>query len=340
MQAVRINEYGGPEKLYVGELPVPTPGPQDILIKIAFSGINFMDVYTRRGVYAGSSPYASELPLTLGVEGSGWVESIGTEIKNFHPGDRVVFCLSRGSYAQYALVPQAKVVALPDDIELDLAAAGYFQGLTAHYLAYDTSKITQGTICLIYSGSGGVANNLIQIAKHQKAVVIATCSTQAKCAAAKQLGADHVCLSETGMIKVLVNEVTEGRGVDVLFDSVGAALFDTSLTLIKRKGLFVYYGANSDPIRAIDPMRLANSGSLYFVRPRLNDHILTRQELLDRSASLFLLWRNGIIKKSINKVYELDGVADAHALLEGRNSIGKSILSISKPGQSLEGNAS
>ena len=330
MRAVQIAQYGGTEQLSINSVAMPKPGRAEVLVKIAYAGVNFMDVYTRRGAYAGTSPYASELPLTLGMEGSGWVEALGEDVDDFKLGDRVVFCLSRGSYADFAVVPANKLVLLPNAIGLDLAATAYFQGLTAHYLANDTSRLEPGNTCLIYSGSGGVAQNLIQILKHRQIRIIATANSTIKCDGARAAGADCVSLDDPEDILNSVTEFTKGQGVDVLFDSVGPALFDTSLKTLKRKGLFIHYGGNSGALGLIDPMRLANSGSLYFVRPRLNDHIGTRAELIKRSQELFDLWATGQLSVSPQYVYDLSDVSAAHHALESRQSIGKSILRMTK----------
>lgn len=328
MRAVQITQYGGAEQLSLNAVAVPTPKRGEVLIKIAYAGVNFMDVYTRKGAYAGASPYASELPLTLGMEGSGWVEAIGADVDDFKPGDRVVYCLSRGSYADYAVVPASKLVLLPDAIGLDLAATGYFQGLTAHYLAYDTSRLQPGNSCLIYSAAGGVAQNLIQMLKSQLVQVIASANSLEKCNSARAAGADHVSLDDPQRILAAVADHTQGRGVDVVFDSVGAALFETSLKALKKKGLFIHYGANSGPLSLLDPMQLANAGSLYFVRPRLNDHIGTRAELVQRSQQLFKFWTSHPRAISPHHVYGLSEVSAAHHALESRQSIGKSLLRI------------
>jgi len=330
MRAVQITQYGGTEQLSLNSVAIPKLGLGEVLVKIAYAGVNFMDVYTRRGAYAGNSPYASELPLTLGMEGSGWVEAVGEDVNTFKSGDRVVFCLSRGSYADFAVVPASKLVLLPDAIGLDLAATAYFQGLTAHYLAYDTSRLKPGNTCLIYSGSGGVAQSLIQMLKHQQIRIIATANSTEKCDSARAAGADCVSLDQPQNILDTVAEYTKGQGVDVLFDSVGPVLFETSLKTLKRKGLFIHYGANSGSLGLIDPMRLANAGSLYFVRPRLNDHIGTRTELIQRSQMLFDLWATKQLCVSPQYVYDLSDVCVAHHALESRQSIGKSILRITQ----------
>ena len=329
MRAIQINAYGGPENLSLNTVMQPVPGPSEVLVRLAYSGLNFMDVYTRVGVYAASSPYQSSLPLTLGMEGAGWVEAVGSEVTDFRKNDRVVFCLTRGSYAELIAVPESKLVKLPDTIGFDVAAAVYFQGLTAHYLTHDTFPIQGGDHCVVYSASGGVAQLVIQIAKARKAVVIAVVSSEEKKQAVRRLGADFVTLHQPEQVLETVRLATEGNGAAVLYDSVGADLYETSLKLLKRRGMYVYYGSNSGPLPPIDAMKLANHGSLYFTRPRLNDHILDRQALLDRSRALFNLIEQGVIKPLISNVYALSDVQQGHIALENRMTIGKSIIKIS-----------
>lgn len=330
MRAVQITEYGGTEQLSLNSVAVPQPGPDEVLVKIAYAGVNFMDVYTRRGVYQGASPYASELPLTLGMEGSGWVQAVGQEVTGFAAGDRVVFCLSRGSYAEYAVVAKARLVLLPDWVTLESAATAYFQGLTAHYLAYDTSRLRPGEVCVVYSAAGGVAQNLISLLKHRQVEVIGVANTAEKCRVAKEAGASQVTLDIPEKILETVAKYTNDWGVDVLFDSVGRALYETSLRLLRKKGLFIHYGANSGALGLIDPMQLANVGSIYFVRPRLNDHIGTRAELVARACQLFDLWDTLKPSTVQSRVYALEEVSAAHQALETRQSIGKSILRIAQ----------
>lgn len=330
MRAVQITQYGGTEKLLVGSVAMPEPKQGEIRVKIAFAGVNFMDIYTRRGVYKGTSPYSSELPLTLGMEGSGWVEAIGAGVKGFSVGDRVVFCLSRGSYADYAVVSMTKLILLPDGISLETAATGFFQGLTAHYLAYETSHLQSGDICLVYSAAGGVAQSLIQLLRHRQIDVIASANSIAKCSAAARAGANQVVLDSPASIQDMVGNHTNNQGVAVVFDSVGAPLFETSLKVLKTKGLFIHYGANAGPLGQVDPMQLANAGSLYFVRPRLNDHISSRSELVDRAQQLFKLWKTFEIGPRPQHIYDLCDVSVSHQALENRQSIGKSILRITK----------
>lgn len=328
MRAIQIDEYGDATRLVLRDVGRPVPRADEVLVRVVCAGVNFMDVYTRRGVYKDSSPYRSALPLTLGMEGAGFVEQPGDAASGFLPGQRVVFCLAQGSYADYVAVPAGKLVVLPDGVPFEFAAANYFQGLTAHYLCFDTARVSAGDVCLVYSGAGGVGRNLIGMAKSCKATVIASASSADKRSAAAAAGADVVVAQDAASLGAAVSEATNGRGVDVLFDSVGAELHETSLRLIRRRGLYICYGSNSGAIRSIDPMALANAGSLMFTRPRLNDHIGTREQLEQRAASLFALWANGLGRGMQPEIFALEEAALAQRALEDRNATGKAILRI------------
>jgi len=328
MRAIQIDEYGDASRLILRDVARPVPRANEVLVRVVCAGVNFMDVYTRRGVYKDSSPYRSALPLTLGMEGAGVVEQPGAAAAGFPPGQRVVFCLAQGSYADYIAVPADKLLALPDGAAFEFAAANYFQGLTAHYLCFHTAHVSAGDVCLVYSGAGGVGRNLIGMARSCKATVIASASSADKRSAASAAGADVVVAQDPASLLAAVSDVTGGRGVDVLFDSVGADLHETSLRLIRRRGLYICYGSNSGPIRAIDPMALANSGSLMFTRPRLADHIGTREQLQQRASGLFALWAGGLGDGMRPQVFALEDAARAQVALETRTALGKAILSV------------
>lgn len=330
MRAVQIDDYGDTSRLVLRDVARPVPRADEVLVRVECAGVNFMDVYTRRGVYKDSSPYRSALPLTLGMEGAGIVEQPGDAAPGFVRGQRVVFCLAQGSYADYIAVPASKLLALPDGVAFEFAAANYFQGLTAHYLCFDTARITARDICLVYSGAGGVGQNLIGMAKSRGATVIASASSADKRSAATAAGADVVVAQDAASLVAAVSDVTGGRGVDMLFDSVGAELHETSLRLIRRRGLYVCYGSNSGPIRCVDPMALANSGSLMFTRPRLNDHIGTREQLRQRAADLFALWADGLGRGVQPHAFALEDAARAQTALENRTALGKAILHIGR----------
>jgi NADPH2:quinone reductase len=330
MRALQIDSYGGPEVMVLRELPVPVPGPDEVLIRLAHSGINFMDVYTRLGRYAGagakSGHYQSGLPVTLGIEGAGRIAAVGSRVGAWRAGDRVAYALARGSYADYAVVPAWQLARVPDGLGLDVAAAAMFQGLTAHYLADDIGRLAAGRSCLVHSGAGGIGQLLIQLAKSAGAKVVATASSPDKRAVAATRGADAVTSEEADAFVDACRQLTGGEGVDVVFDSVGAATFDGNLRALRRKGLFAHYGANSGPIRSIDPMRLADSGSLFFTRPRLADHVADAESVSRRAGAIFGALAGGSLRVDIAGRFGFEDVAEAHRALEERRSIGKSVL--------------
>ena len=332
MRAIQIDRYGGTEVMEERQIPVPPLGPAEVLVKIAYSGINFMDVYTRLGRYAGSGAktghYQAGLPLTLGIEGAGRVDAIGADVSGWRVGERVAYALARGSYADYAAVPAWQLARVPDALGLDQAAAAIFQGQTAHYLAHDIGQLGPGRSCLVHAGSGGIGQMLIQFAKSAGALVIATASTPEKAAIARRRGADAVAGYTDEEYVASVMNLTAGRGVDVVFDSVGAATFQGSMHALKRKGLFVLYGANSGPLATFNPMELADNGSLYFTRPRLADYVADAEAVALRAQRIF----SGLIDKSLQidiaSVHDFKSIGEAHRALEERRSIGKSILRV------------
>lgn len=328
MRAVRIEAYGGREVLLASETAVPAPGAGEVLVKLAYAGINFMDVYTRRGVYARAGHYAASLPLTLGMEGAGRVEAVGEGVKSWKPGDRVAWCLVRGSYAEYAVVPESKLVAVPSGLGLDTAAASLFHGITAHYLVEDVARLQPEQCCLVHSGSGGIGQFLIQMARRRGARVLATASSAQKADVARSCGAEAVAGYESDPLLALVRERTKEKGVDVVFDSVGAATFDTSLRALRRAGLMVLYGTNSGKVAAIDPMQLADGGSLFFTRPRLADYVPDAHTLRRRAGAVFAALVAGTLSVRISRVHDFASVAEGHRELEERVSIGKSVLRI------------
>jgi len=331
MRAIQIDRYGGTEVLQERDIPVPQPGPRDVRVKIAYSGINFMDVYTRLGRYAGSGAksghYQAGLPLTLGIEGAGHIDAIGAEVVDWRVGDRVAYALARGSYADYAVVPAWQLARVPDSVELDLAAAAMFQGLTAHYLAFDIGSLGSDRSCLVHAGSGGIGQLLIQLAKSTGAKVVATTSTPEKAAVARRCGADVVAGYANDEYVDAVKDLTGGEGVAVVFDSVGAATFQGSMRALKRKGLLILYGANSG-LPEINPMELADNGSLFFTRPRLADYVADADAVKRRAQRIFEGLADNSLHVAIARVYDFGGVTDAHRALEERRSIGKSILRV------------
>lgn len=328
MRAIRIESYGGREVLEEVDVDVPAPGAGEVRVKLAYAGINFMDVYTRRGVYAKPGHYAASLPLTLGMEGAGRIDAVGEGVQAWKPGDRVAWCLVRGSHAEYAVVPESKLVAVPDGLGLDIAAAALFQGITAHYLAEDVGRLQGGQWCLVHSGSGGIAQLLTQMARRRGARVLATASSAGKAEVARSRGAEGVSGYESEAVIALVQQHTGKRGVDVVFDSVGADTFDTSLRALRTAGLMVLYGTNSGKVPPIDPMRLADAGSLFFTRPRLADYVADAATLRRRAKDVFDALAAGTLSMHVSGVYDFSTLAEGHRRLEARESIGKSVLRI------------
>jgi NADPH:quinone reductase len=326
MRSIRIEQYGGPEVLLRREVPVPEPRPDEVLIKVAYAGINFMDVHTREGKYANSSTYPVRLPCTLGMEGAGVIMGAGGAVNSHMQGERVAWCISWGSYAEYSVVPAAKVAKLPDALSFEQAAAAMFPGCTAHYLVHDAGRLRAGMSCLIHAASGGIGQILIQLCKRLGVKVFATTSSDAKAHIARGLGADHVMMYE-GFADV-VRKMTSGKGVDVVFDPLGLATLRGSLRATRTRGLIVNYGAVSGAVRDLDPLELGEAGSLFLTRPRLADHMADAATVQRRADDIFAALLDGTLTIPISGTYTLDSVEQAHAALEERQQIGKAVLKI------------
>jgi len=327
--AIQIDRYGGPEVLELRQIDKPTPGPDELLIKLAWSGVNFMDIHTRQGKYAQSRTYPQLLPTTLGIEGSGIVEATGRDVEGFKAGDRVAYCLAWGSYAEYATVPAHRVTFVPEELSLEIAAASLFHGLTAHYLACDLGQLAPGVSCLVHAASGGIGQLLVQLGVRAGATVYAVTSTGPKAAAARQRGATAALLYDDGRFADVVRDLTGGHGVDVVFDPVGKPTFRDSLRAARTKGLIVSFGSVGGAIRDIDPIELGEAGSLFLTRPRLADHISDAQTLRRRASEIFSAIIDRSLAIDISRHTTLDQVALAHAELESRRSVGKSLIRIS-----------
>jgi NADPH2:quinone reductase len=328
MKAINITRFGGPNELALAEVKQPEPAVGELRVKIAYAGINFIDVYMRNGSYARSHTYKTPLPMILGMEGAGTVADIGEDVKGFEPGDRVAYCLSRGSYAEYAVVPAWRVVKVPDNISLSVAAALMLQGSTAHYLAHSAFTLEVGKICLIHAGAGGVGQLLIQLAKERGATVIATVGSAEKAAIAKACGADHTILYRVTDFREGVLEITRGKGVDVVYDSVGKDTIRHSILSLKRRGLCILYGASSGQVTAIEPLQLAEAGSVFFTRPHLADYTATAEEVRWRASDLFRAVADGKLVVTIDREFPLAAAQQAHELLEARSSKGKLLLRV------------
>ncbi|RNE57183.1 quinone oxidoreductase family protein [Cryobacterium tepidiphilum] len=328
MKAIRIERYGDADVLQRQEVPVPQPGPGEALVKVAFAGINFMDVHTRQGKYETSRTYPVRLPLTLGMEGAGAVEAVGPGTNRVQPGDRVAWCISWGSYADFAVVPVERLAIVPDELDLDLAAASIFQGSTAHYLTHDVGRLGPGSTCLIHAASGGIGQLLIQFAKRLGTTVFATTSSEEKADVARRHGADHVFLYDGGRFADKVREATDGRGVDVVFDAVGKPTLRDSFRATRIRGLVVNYGSVGGSLKDLDPIELGEAGSLFLTRPRLADHLADAETVQRRADDVFRGLLDGSLSIEITGRYGFDEVEKGLAALEERRQIGKAVLDL------------
>lgn len=319
MKAIRVHEFGGPEVLRYEDLPLPEPGAGEARVRLAAIGVNFIDVYHRKGQYPG------KLPLTLGREGAGVVDAVGAGVADVKPGDQVAYEGVMGAYAEHALVPAEKLVLVPDGVSLDLAAATMLQGMTAHYLAHSTFPLKPGDTALVHAAAGGVGQLLVQIAKRRGARVIGTASA-AKLELARAAGADEVISYNEDDFEAAVRSLTGGKGVDVVYDSVGKTTFDKSLNCLRPRGYMVLFGQSSGPVPPLDPQVLNGKGSLFLTRPTLAHYTATREELLSRTSDLFGWVAAGELKVTVNTTFPLAKAADAHRYLEGRQTKGKVLL--------------
>jgi NADPH2:quinone reductase len=320
MLAVRIHEHGGPEVLRYEEVPTPTPGEGQALVRLVACGVNFIDIYQRKGLYK------LELPATLGQEGAGVVEAVGPGVSEVKPGDRVAYSNVLGSYAEYVLVPANRLVPIPDGVTYQQAAAAMLQGMTAHYLVTSTYPLKPGDTCLVHAAAGGVGLLLVQMAKRRGATVIGTVSTEEKARLAREAGADHVILYTQQDFEQEVLRITDGRKVQVVYDSVGKDTFDKSLNCLALRGMLVLYGQSSGPVAPFDPQVLAQKGSLFLTRPVLWHHATTREELLWRAGDVLGRVRSGELKLRIDRALPLSQAAEAQRALEGRETTGKVLL--------------
>ncbi len=320
MKAIQIHQYGGPEVLLYGEAPLPELGPGQARVKIAAAGLNFIDVYHRTGAYPGS------LPFTPGMEAAGVVEAVAPDVTLVKPGDRVAYCMVRGAYAEYAVVPADRLAPLPPNLTFGTAAAVLLQGMTAHYLTHSTYPLRHGDVALVHAAAGATGSLLVQMAKRAGAAVIATVGSQAKAELARGDGADRVIVYTETDFEQEVREITDGRGVDVVYDSVGQATFDQGLNCLRPRGLMALFGQSSGPVPPIDLQVLNQKGSLFVTRPTLGHYMATRSELLSRAGDLFMWVASGEIKVRIDQTMPLSQAAEAHRLLQSRQTAGKVLL--------------
>ena len=320
MKAIRIHEPGGPEVLVYEDVPVPEPRAGEARVKIEASGVNFIDIYHRIGLYP------MNRPCILGSEGAGIVDALGEGVSEVKPGDRVAYAMIPGSYAEYAVVPAVKLVPVPDDIDAKSAAGIMLQGMTAHYLSHSTYPLQKGDTALVHAAAGGVGLLLVQVAKLLGAKVIGTVSTQAKADLARRAGADEIIQYTQADFLAEVKRITNGQGVHVVYDSVGATTFEKSLDCLRPRGYLVLFGQSSGPVAAFDPAKLAAKGSLFLTRPSLAHYALTRTELLRRATDLFDWMQAGKLTLRIEKSLPLQDAREAQQLLEKRKTTGKLIL--------------
>jgi NADPH2:quinone reductase len=321
MKAIQVKQVGGPEAMKLVDLPVPEPKANEAVVKIAASGVNFIDVYFREG------RYKAPLPLILGQEGAGTVTAVGSDVKSVKVGDRVAWCGLLGSYAEYAAVPADRLVPIPAGVTDQQAAAAMLQGMTAHYLLYDTYPLKKGETALVHAAAGGVGLLLTQMAHNIGARVIATVSTEEKAKLAREAGADDVILYTQADFEAETKRLTDGKGVDVVYDSVGKTTFEKGLNVLRPRRMMVLFGGSSGAVPPFDLITLAHKGSLYVTRPSLHHYMATREELLARSSAVFGMITAGKLKLRIEHTYPLLGEAQrAHRDLEGRKTTGKVLL--------------
>ena len=324
MKAIQIKQTGGPEVMELVELPVPQPKANEAVVKIAAAGVNFIDVYNREG------RYKAPLPLVLGQEAAGVVSAVGTDlrdnVRDLAVGDRVAYISVLGSYAEYAAVPADRLVKIPGGLGEREAAAAMLQGITAQYLTHDTYPLKKGETALIHAAAGGVGLLLVQMAHNIGARVIATVSTEEKAALARAAGADEVILYTQADFEAETKRLTGGKGVDVVYDSVGKTTFDKGLNVLRPRGMMALFGGSSGAVAPIDPLVLLQKGSLFLTRPSLGHYIATAQELRQRAGAVFGMIRDGKLKLRIEHVYPLAQAQQAHRNLEGRKTTGKLLL--------------
>ena len=321
MKAIQVKQVGGPEAMEVVEMPVPQPKANEAVVKLAASGVNFVDVYFREGRYK-----AAVLPFVLGQEGAGVITDVGAEAKSVKVGDRVAWTGVQGAYAEYAAVPADRLVAIPQAVSEQQAAAAMLQGMTAHYVSHDTYQLKPGETALVHAAAGGVGLLLVQMAHNIGARVIATVSTEEKAKLARAAGAHDVILYTHADFEAETKRLTDGKGLNVVYDSVGKTTFEKGLNVLRPRGMMVLFGGSSGAVPPLDPVLLLQKGSLYLTRPTLVNYIATREELVARSGAVFSMIATGKLKLRIEHTYPLAEVQRAHRDLEGRKTTGKLLL--------------
>jgi NADPH2:quinone reductase len=320
MKAIQVKQPGGREALELVDLLVPEPKPHEAVVKLAASGVNFIDVYQREG------RYKVPLPFILGQEGAGTVTAVGSEVKTVKKGDRVAWTGLMGGYAEYAAVPADRLVPIPAGVTDQQAGATMLQGMTAHYLSHDTYPLKKGETALIHAAAGGVGLLLVQMARQIGVRILATVSTEEKAKLAREAGADEIIFYTKTDFEAETKRLTDGKGVHVIYDSVGKTTFEKGLNLLRPRGMMVLFGGSSGAVPPFDPIVLTQKGSLFLTRPSLGNYIATREELAARSAAVFGMITSGKLKLRIEHTYPLAQARQAHEDLEGRKTTGKLLL--------------
>ncbi len=320
MKAIVIGAHGGPEQLHYTDTDKPTPGPNDVLVRIQAAGVNYIDTYHRTGLYPADPPF------TPGMEGAGVVEAAGQDVTGLAAGDRVAYGMCRGSYAEYAVVPAWQLVSIPDSVDFDTAAAAMLQGMTAHYLTHSTFPLKQGDTALVHAAAGGTGQLIVQMAKLRGARVFGTTSTEEKATRARAAGCDEVILYTQQDFQAEARRLTDDRGVDVVYDSVGASTWEKSLDSLRPRGMMVTFGNASGPVPEFKPLILSQKGSLFLTRPTLFHYCTNREEVLARAGDILSWIASGQLKIQIHKSYPLADATQAHTDLEARKTSGKLLL--------------
>ncbi|MGI8991082.1 MAG: quinone oxidoreductase family protein [Bryobacteraceae bacterium] len=320
MKIIQVAQPGGPDQMKLVDVPTPAPGPGQALVKIEASGVNFIDVYFRIGLYK------ADAPIALGQEAAGVVAAVGPDVTEVKKGDRVAYAMNRGSYAEYAIVPAKQLVQIPDGIDFETAAAAMLQGMTAHYLTHSTFPLKAGDTCLVHAAAGGVGRLTVQMAKMLGARVFGTVSTQGKAELTREAGCDEVIFYTRQDFETKVRRLTGNRGVDAIYDSVGEPTFMKGLNCIRPRGMMVLFGQSGGAVAPFDPNILNGKGSLFLTRPSLAHHCANREELLWRAGDVLNWIASGKLKLRIEKTYPLAEAASAHRDLEGRGTAGKLLL--------------
>jgi len=320
MKAIQVKQVGGPEALELVEIPVPEPKANEAVVKIAASGVNFIDVYFREG------RYKAPLPFVVGQEAAGDVVAVGPDVKSVKVGDRVAYTMLLGSYAEYQSVAADRLVKIPEGVSDRQAAAAMLQGMTAHYLSHNTYPLKKGETALVHAAAGGVGLLLVQMAHNIGARVIGTVSTEDKAKLAREAGADEVILYTQTDFEVETKRLTGGKGVDVVYDSVGKTTFEKGLNVLRPRGYMVLYGGSSGAVPLFDLIQLSQKGSLFVTRPSLGHYLIAREELEMRAGAVFGMIAAGKLRLRIEHTYPLKDAAQAHRDLEGRKTTGKLLL--------------